>query len=211
MKLCQACNTEKPETEFYRDRSRSDGLNWRCKPCHKEHIAHVAMQPPRNPPPEGMKRCSRCKEMKSVDEFFADKNRYDGRQQYCMTCQNARHRQWVDENREQVNRYARERYQNDPHRYMEYERKSHYGLPHGTYERMLIEQGGKCAICGTDDPSPRRHFAVDHCHTTGTVRGLLCQSCNHGLGRFNDSPSILEKALKYLLKYSQVSPESAGV
>ena len=198
MKLCQACNTEKPETEFYRDRSRSDGLNWRCKPCHKEHIAHLAMQPPRNPPPEGMKRCQRCKETKPLDEFFANKGEYDGHARMCKPCQVRRHQQWVGENREQVNRYARERYQNDRPRYAEYERKKNYGLRKGEYDRMLAEQDGKCAICGTSDPSPRRHFAVDHCHHTSEVRGLLCGRCNTGIGQLQHSEEILLSALRYL-------------
>jgi len=202
MKHCTACNTEKPESEFYRDRSRPDGLNWRCKPCHRLHIADVAMRPPRNLAPEGMKRCQRCKETKPLDQFFADKNQYDGKQRACRDCQVTRHKNWVDKNRPQLAAKQRERYRKNLDRYADYERRGHYGLPPGAYAQMLSEQGGGCAICHTSDPAPSRNFAVDHNHKTNKVRGLLCGNCNNGLGRFRDDPTLLEEAIKYLLKYS---------
>lgn len=67
-----------------------------------------------------------------------------------------------------------------------------YGLSDEQYQTMLDNQDGKCAICG-DVPT-----AVDHDHSTGLVRGLLCHSCNAGLGHFRDSPSLLEKAARYI-------------
>lgn len=75
--------------------------------------------------------------------------------------------------------------------------KSKYGITPGQYEEMLVSQGGVCAICGSH-PIAEQLLSVDHCHTTGKVRGLLCQSCNIGIGHFEDSPSILEKAISYL-------------
>jgi len=55
---------------------------------------------------------------------------------------------------------------------------------------------GSCFICGLD--KDRRNLCIDHCHTTGKIRGLLCDSCNVGLGRFKDNTNLLEKAIKYL-------------
>jgi hypothetical protein len=77
--------------------------------------------------------------------------------------------------------------------------KRNYGLEHGSYAKMLEEQGGKCAICGTDKPG--RHtsrFHIDHCHDSGRVRGLLCANCNIGLGNLQHDPSILKAAIQYL-------------
>lgn len=71
------------------------------------------------------------------------------------------------------------------------------------YNRMLKEQDGVCAICKSDDPkSPERvgYWYVDHCHTTGKVRGLLCNSCNRGVGLLGDDISNLERAILYLSK-----------
>lgn len=72
-----------------------------------------------------------------------------------------------------------------------------YGLAPGEYDALLAKQGGACAICRG---KPRRlRLAVDHDHTTGRVRGLLCKRCNHDLlGAAHDDPAILRRALEYL-------------
>lgn len=66
------------------------------------------------------------------------------------------------------------------------------------YREVFLKQKKRCAICGKHQTRVWKHFGVDHNHITGQVRGLLCQSCNLGLGAFKDSPAILKKALKYL-------------
>ena len=79
--------------------------------------------------------------------------------------------------------------------------KTTFGLTLEDYETMLAAQDGKCAICGTLDPgrgSP--YFHVDHCHATNTVRGLLCNGCNLGLGHFKDDTDRLNMAIAYLGK-----------
>lgn len=80
-----------------------------------------------------------------------------------------------------------------------------YGITPADYDRMLAEQGGKCAICL--EPSGEKHFSVDHCHTTGKVRSLLCRKCNTGLGSFRDSIPLLQAAIDYIQRHSvQDSP-----
>lgn len=197
MKLCQDCNTEKPETEFYRDSTRPDGLNWRCKPCHKAHVARINMLPPRNPPPEGMKRCQRCKETKPLEEFHSDKGQYDGKQRVCKACQYIRLKEWTGKNPDYSARKHRERRLLHIERYRDYDRKKKYGLNRGEYAEMLAAQDGKCALCGTANQGPRA-FDVDHCHETNRIRGLLCGKCNTGLGQFNHDVSTLELAISYL-------------
>lgn len=67
------------------------------------------------------------------------------------------------------------------------------------YEKMFDAQGGKCTICESKISSARTsRLFVDHCHQTMKVRGLLCGSCNNGLGLFKDSPKLLQKAINYL-------------
>jgi len=64
--------------------------------------------------------------------------------------------------------------------------RNNYGIGLPDYERLLAQQGGRCAICGADKPSAKRqNFAVDHDHVTGQVRGLLCIRCNSHLGWFD--------------------------
>ena len=66
------------------------------------------------------------------------------------------------------------------------------------YAEMYANQSGECAICGVQQKDEDRRFAVDHNHETGKVRGLLCASCNKGLGHFKDDPYRMVCAIKYL-------------
>ena len=74
-----------------------------------------------------------------------------------------------------------------------------FGLTIEDYNRILDFQHGKCAICGCEigDVMGNRLY-VDHDHATGSVRGLLCSSCNFGLGNFHDDPQLLHNAIQYL-------------
>lgn len=76
--------------------------------------------------------------------------------------------------------------------------KRTYGISLEKYDDLLKSQLGLCAICRTDNPGGKGDFHVDHCHDTKKVRGLLCQSCNIGLGHFKDSIKFLESAIEYL-------------
>ena len=80
--------------------------------------------------------------------------------------------------------------------------RKNYGITVEEYEQMFIEQDYKCKICGTNgfkiEPNARQLLAVDHCHTTGMVRGLLCHNCNRALGLFQDDVRNLSNAIAYL-------------
>jgi hypothetical protein len=79
--------------------------------------------------------------------------------------------------------------------------KMQYGITPEQYDEMLIAQDGKCEICKTDKPTGKwKVFAVDHCHKTGNIRGLLCNECNRGMGLLRDDPELLIKAAEYLNK-----------
>jgi hypothetical protein len=77
-----------------------------------------------------------------------------------------------------------------------------YGLTPEGYAEMLEAQGGTCGLCDMVCPTGN-NLAVDHDHGTGFNRGLLCISCNTGLGSLKDSPDILVKALNYLSKHGK--------
>lgn len=74
-----------------------------------------------------------------------------------------------------------------------------YGFDVARYERLAIQQGGRCAICRRR-PSTGRRLAIDHDHTTGDVRGLLCDQCNIALGGFADDVGNLARAIAYLVE-----------
>lgn len=65
---------------------------------------------------------------------------------------------------------------------------------------MLKTQGGRCAICPKKVSLDGKALSVDHCHTSGKIRGLLCSECNRGIGYFTDNPELLEAAAAYLKK-----------
>lgn len=79
-----------------------------------------------------------------------------------------------------------------------------YGITIETYDRMLQEQEGTCKICAS--PPGTRRLAVDHCHETGVVRGLLCYRCNIALGYFRHNDQLLQKAADYLSTYDRHEP-----
>lgn len=100
---------------------------------------------------------------------------------------------WYKENKDRVKAV---------HRVWHYKNK--YGITPEYYEVMLKEQNYVCKICFKPEESKEhrtgkvRKLAIDHCHTTGKIRGLLCRKCNHALGLFNDDSHRLFNAIMYL-------------
>jgi hypothetical protein len=78
--------------------------------------------------------------------------------------------------------------------------KQRYGIVPADYQRLLDLQGGGCAVCGVL-PEVDRHLAVDHDHSTGTVRGLLCKCCNMAAGFLRNSPQSALALFRYLRKF----------
>lgn len=114
-------------------------------------------------------------------------------------------------NAEAVRRCRANRISKDPEgekaRKRDYDRKAMYGVTVAEITQHLADQGGVCSICqtpldvakfGTRSRDGKPH--VDHCHTTGNYRGILCHMCNLGSGHFRDSPAALSAAIKYLTK-----------
>jgi Recombination endonuclease VII len=77
--------------------------------------------------------------------------------------------------------------------------KTKYGIDITQYKELLEEQNYKCKICPTmHSEEKKKGLHVDHCHTTGNIRGLLCGACNTGLGLLKDDAYLMEKAIEYL-------------
>lgn len=77
-----------------------------------------------------------------------------------------------------------------------------YGITIEDYNRLFLEQGGRCKICKRHQSEFKRSFAVDHSHATNRVRGLLCHHCNKGLGHFFEDAMTMENAIIYLRESS---------
>lgn len=82
-----------------------------------------------------------------------------------------------------------------------------HGIASDEYALLMHKQDGRCAICG-HKPSPGRSLAVDHCHHTSSIRGLLCTNCNLGLGKFKDDVTLLRKAVAYMEAHGEAEVQA---
>lgn len=109
----------------------------------------------------------------------------------------------LEAQRKRKRAYARDRRAADPTYGKAAHLKHKYGLQLEDYEAMYAAHPG-CRIClrplelYPSKPSQEDRACVDHCHTTGVVRGLLCVACNTGIGMFRDDPDIMSRAIEYL-------------
>lgn len=131
-----------------------------------------------------MKECTLCNETKEHKFFSKHRSTGDGYQYRCKSC--------VSDNNK--------RKSDNPDFNREKSYRSRYGISLKDYNTLFEHQKGVCKICkNPEKPSYRNgHLSVDHCHTTSLVRGLLCHTCNMGLGHFKDDITNLENAKQYL-------------
>jgi hypothetical protein len=111
--------------------------------------------------------------------------------------QYAKVKEWRKNNKDKQKEFAQKWYAKNRNRVASSGRLKKYGLSDAEHSKLLLEQNGRCAICGYSN----RGLVVDHCHGTGKVRGLLCPTCNRGLGNFNDNPLNLDIAAIYIRKH----------
>lgn len=125
--------------------------------------------------------CPSCEKVKSIKEFNKDKQTFNGFSTYCKLCNNKK---------------GKTRYKLHKDEYKSYGLIKKFGITLEDYNILLNNQDGVCAIC--EKSQFGKALAVDHCHKTKVIRGLLCDSCNLGLGKFNDDKKLINKASKYL-------------
>jgi hypothetical protein len=210
MKPCRTCKVVKELTEFRVYKRAKDGRHGTCKQCKREKAAN------RRSTVES-KACSVCKEVKASCEFGVDSTMKDGLRAKCRACrkkeehdafaqlsieEKKRHRQVILEWRKKNPAAYKAMY-------LRAGRKQRYGITQKEYDRLLEKQNHCCDICeqketrmtnGKDVDS----LAVDHDHSTGKVRGLLCGNCNKAVGSFLDNFELVEKAIQYVLDHQEV-------
>lgn len=137
------------------------------------------------------KFCTGCNQDLDLECFALASKSKDGRYYRCRKCESEKYK-----NSRRNNTFDKEK-----------QRWSHikntFGLTSEDYERMFAAQNGVCAICKQPETKLSNlgtpiNLAVDHCHSSGTIRGLLCRDCNVGLGQFGDNPQRLSVAANYL-------------
>ena len=140
------------------------------------------------------KTCTCCKKTKPVSEFYrkgiyqkTKKPRYRSHCKSCCSLKAAT--KWTD------NHEFRESRKNVGYKYS---LRKNYGITEADYMEMYLKQDGVCAICKKSSKLKSSRLAVDHCHKTGKVRGLLCGQCNAGMGFLQDDIELLCRAIEYL-------------
>ena len=113
---------------------------------------------------------------------------------------NAYQRKWRQDNRAKLRATDPAQYKINRDKEIDIALRYLYGITLAERDAMLVAQDNRCAICRSEDPGNKHGWYVDHDHTTGTVRGILCHPCNHGLGGFKDNQDNLAAAILYLQK-----------
>lgn len=198
----------KPRSEFHKRSAANDGLQSNCKACTKDIsrdnyrkkalAVRGALRPYMENWAEGGRRCTRCQEWKTWDQFNRLRNGHNGYSPRCKDCTRAQ----LKTNYYAAPDAARRRARTGADRRGD-ALKRRYGIDRATFERMARDQAGLCAICG-DQP---KRLVVDHCHTTGRVRKLLCDLCNRALHAV-ETPGMLVRLLTYVEQHATTGEAS---
>ena len=115
----------------------------------------------------------------------------------CASCRRLNANKWRQRHYERALQLTRDWHAANPGRVKNLKLLKKFGMTIDEYDQRVAEQGGCCAICRQPCRSGRK-LAVDHCHKTLRVRGLLCGNCNRALGLYKNDPAIVAAAVAYL-------------
>ena len=160
-----------------------------CKHCRSQEPAE--------------KKCTGCNQLYLIEEFAFRTNGRGGfkRRSKCKECEKKEYSLYRLNNLEKCKERKRNYDQLHPEKVHEWSFKTRIrrmGLNPDEVIEYVNSHHGTCEICGAM-PTLRK-LAVDHCHQTNVLRGLLCSNCNTGIGMFKDNPLLLNKAAVYLEK-----------
>lgn len=132
-----------------------------------------------------VKVCKRCGQEKDLSSFYQFYNKWVDKKYTSARCKPCHLQHRVDN-------------PNTPRNNKSYKLFLRYGITFEQWGQMREKENFSCMICGVSEEKTGRKLAVDHCHKTGRVRGVLCSLCNTTLGHAKDSVTTLEAAIKYL-------------
>lgn len=181
------CGVTKPAAQFATAPTKKNGRQSWCRLCSKIYAAS-------HEPTDGTAICTVCEIEKPSSHFERASRKVNGIRSECKECRGKKRRARHAELR--ADPVTSAKFAEDKRRRMLSEK---YGMTPDEFARMLATQGKCCKICKAVEPGGRVGvWHVDHDHLTGKVRGILCHSCNVGLGHFRDSVELLSKAIDYL-------------
>lgn len=148
-----------------------------------------------------VKTCRRCLIKFDINQFRLRSSGYYV--SYCYDCCKKNSTEWNIKNKERKANNMDKWYNKNPEKLSSKWRALNFNIE--KYNKLLIEQNNLCAICHKEETlkgvsGKIKRFAVDHCHKTGKIRGLLCGKCNKSIGLFEDNIEKLQKAISYLCK-----------
>lgn len=169
----------------------------------------------------GLKKCKTCKEILTINNFYEDPKSRDKLFYSCKKCYNTyrknnrdknplseeqlekkreKGRIYYSNNKERKSEYSKNNRKFNTRAYKNREFKSKYGISIDIYDNILENQGNSCAICKIHKSLFNYWLVVDHCHTTGKVRGILCRNCNLAIGYFKDNIESIKNSIIYIEK-----------
>lgn len=214
-KTCSKCGLAKDQAQFYRRASSADGHAPWCKDCDNANRLknRKATKRKRSKKVPDTKTCRKCGELKPAKDFSIMKDSADGLYSYCKQCKAAMVRDYTQRNGEVVREKARKRNATPKGRLAT--RKSNlkqsFRMTKTQFDQTWREQGKSCAICHTRRERNEKAFAVDHDHSTGVIRGILCHRCNRALGLADDNTELLKSAATYLRTHARRQSTSKTV
>lgn len=174
--VCNKCHREKLRICFSKDRGSVNGLFATCKECRSIYHDELRLKLEPIRIPIESKQCPKCKEIKPASEFSPSREHKSGLLGCCKVCKSKA-------------RLSRR-----------------YKISIGEYDQMIDRQSNRCAICGNPETVINERIltrlSIDHDHTSGKVRALLCRRCNIALGTVSDDISLLRKMIAYLESFN---------
>lgn len=195
MKKCTKCGEEKPLEDFVKNVKSPNGYRNQCMACcnalatqnrrtRRARLGTIQVK---------SKKCTFCERILPSSEYHSCVGTKDSLQRYCKSCLRDKRRVKRSEN---------------PEHYHERHLQRTFGMTLEEFQEIEKKQNYRCAICGTDNPgtikrkgASKSQFCVDHDHITRKVRGLLCSTCNAGIGLLGDNLKSLEAAAAYLREH----------
>jgi hypothetical protein len=145
------------------------------------------------------KICTKCQIIKPLSGFYTRKT---GKiRNECKECEKASAKKWNQQNKEKYNTNRTRHHRKYPERQKNRILKRDYGISYTDYQKMLIDQDFSCAICKVHQKDLNKSLHVDHNHSTGEVRSLLCAPCNTSLGALKENTETLNSMIEYIKKF----------
>lgn len=208
---CKECKTEKDISNFYPAKNKV-GFDSKCKDCrNKRHYdlrkekrkimglpIRTSTLKARELLLENKKFCPKCKKIKNIQDFSTTKK---GQKisSHCKKCNKIMLKEYYTT--DTGKNALKQRYVRNKESYKDAKLKRSFGIGLSEYNTIFKQQNGMCAICGKTEQQNGKMLAVDHCHTSGKNRDLLCSSCNICIGFIEKNNLDFQTIINYLKKH----------